>query len=212
MHYIVSAIVTMVLTASAYGFSAAQPAQEVQQLFAQLQDAKTSNDAAVRLKVLAESSADAMQYLAMQLPQLITKTSQSEVWLNSVRLAGDLRIAETVPILVKLFDGESHLNFVTPESPVSFTTTMTERDRLDNDSVGKALAKIGEPAIEPVRNILENNSNSQSMRLRAAHVLYNMNSTSADAALAHDLQSETDPRVKSSIEARLKARKKTSNQ
>ena len=205
MRYIFPAIVAIVLGANAYGLSAAQTGQKVQQLFAQLQNAKTSNDAAARLKVLAENSAEARQYLVNQLP-VLTANSQPQfwgntVWRNSVGLAGDLRIVETVPILVKLLDSENR------GGPVTFAM----QENLDTDPVGKALVKIGEPALGPVRSVLENKDKSQMTRLRAAHVLYNMNSINADQALAHDLQSESDPRVKMSIEGRLNARKKTSN-
>jgi hypothetical protein len=205
MRYISSAIVAIVLGANAHGYSAAQTAQEVQQLFVQLQDAKTSNDAAVRLKVLAESSAEARQYLVNQLPGLITTSQppiwENSVWRNSLRLAGDLRIVETVPILVKLLDSESR------GGPVTFA----ELEDLDTDPVGKALVKIGEPALGPVRSVLENKDKSQSIRLRAVHILYKMNSTDADQALAQDLPSESDPRVKASIQSRLQMRKKTIN-
>ena len=205
----ISVVLAAVLSASAHGFGAAQPAQEVQQLFAQLQDAKTSDDAAARLKMLAESNADSRQYLATQLPALIAREASGarSIWvinpvlLNSIRLAGDLTIAEAVPVLVQSLDT------VKPAGP----TTLAETDRLDNDPVGKALAKIGEPAIGLVRNILENNNNNQSMRLRAVLVLYNMNSSAADQVLARQLQSETDPRVKLVIESRLKAHQKTGN-
>jgi HEAT repeat protein len=205
MRFISSAIVAIVLSANAHGYSAAQTAKEVQQLFVQLQDAKTSNDAAVRLKILAESSAEARQYLVDQLPGIIT-TSQPQIWENSVwrnslRLVGDLKIVETVPILVKLLDSENR------GGPV----TIGMQEDLDTDPVGQALVKIGEPALGPVRSVLENKDKSQSVRLRAVHILYNMNSIDADQALSQHLQSEGDPRVKASIQWRLQMRKKTTN-
>ncbi|SRR5258708_1402718 len=201
MRYISSAIVAVVLSASAHDFGAAQPAQQVQQLFAQLQDATTSGEAFVHLKALAESSADARQYLAMNLPGLIAKTSQAPVLRNSIRLAGNLRIAEAVPILVKLLD----------QYPGGGPTTITETMRLDTDPVAKALAEIGEPAVGGVRNILENSTNSQSMRMRAALILSNMNSKQADQVLALDLQSERDPRVKGLIQSQLREHEKKSS-
>jgi hypothetical protein len=209
MRYLASTIVTVFLTTGTFGFGLAQPAQEAQQLFTQLQDATTSDEAFVRLKAMAEHDKDARRYVAAQLPGLITNTSQGDVWANSVRLAGELKVAETVPVLMKLFDGESQVHFSTPESHVTFLTTMTSRARLDNDPVGKALAKIGEPAISPVRSLLENKDNGQYMRLRAVLVLHNMNLPDADQVLNHQLQSETDPRVRLFIELRLQAHEKT---
>ena len=88
---------------------------------------------------------------------------------------------------------------------------MTSRTTFANDPVAKALVMIGQSAIVPVSTILEDKNKDQYTRLRAALVLYNMKSPDADAALAHDLQTETDPRVRSFIEARLKARKDTSS-
>jgi hypothetical protein len=129
-----------VLSANARGFSAAQTAQEVQQRFAQLHNPTTSDEASVQLKALAGSNADAKVYLAKELPELISKTSedrsQYKVWLNSVHLAGELKIEETIPVLVKLFDPARY------SSPLS---TMTSRNRLDDDPLAKALVKIGQP-------------------------------------------------------------------
>lgn len=202
-----SIFLTIVLSANAGGFSAAQTAQEVQQRFEQLHDSTTSDEASVQLKALAGSNVDARLYLAKELPELISKTSedhsQFKVWLNSVHLAGELKIEETIPVLVKLFDPARYGG--------SALSTMTSRSRLDNDPVAKALVQIGQPAIGPVSGILEDNDKGQYTRMRAALVLYNMNSPEANAALAHDLQTETDPRVRSFIEARLKARKDTSS-
>jgi len=188
-------------------FCTAQSSQDVQALFSELQTTATTDEAFPRLKAMAQNNTSARQYVAAQLPVVITKTSERDAWQNLVKLAGDLKIAETVPVLVKYFDGEMRANFTKPESHVNFATTITERDRLDDDSVGKALAKIGEPAIEPLRNILENYDNNQSLRMRSVLVLYNMNLSPADQVLARQLQSETDPRVKSVIESRIRARK-----
>ena len=93
-------------------------------------------------------------------------------------------------------------------SPAS---TMTSRGRFDADPVAKALVKIGQPTIGPVSGILEDKDKGQNIRIRAALVLYNINSPNADAALADDLRTETDPHLRSLIEARLKARKDRSS-
>jgi hypothetical protein len=62
-----------------------------------------------------------------------------------------------------------------------------------------------------VSGILEDKDKGQYTRMRAVRVLYNMNSPGADAALAHDLQTETDPRVRSFIDWWLKAHKDMSS-
>jgi hypothetical protein len=202
-----SICLTVVLCANARGFSAAQTAQEVQQRVAQLQDATTSDEASVQLKALGGNNPDARLYLAKELPGLISKTSQNlsqdKIWSNCVHLAGELKIEETVPVLVKLFDPVRYSG-----SPVS---TMTSRSRFDADPVAKALVNIGQPTIGPVSEILEDKDKGQHTRMRAALVLYKINSPNADTALTHDLRTETDPRVRSLIEARLKARRDISS-
>jgi hypothetical protein len=187
--------------------SAQAAAPELPQLITQLKNPGTSDEALTQLKTLAMSNASARRSLAKELPELISKTSQDRsqysVWINSVRLAGELKIEESIPVLVSLFEP-----IVYGPSALS---TMSSRATLANDPVAKALVQVGQPAIGPVSGILENKEKDQYTRLRAALVLYNMNSPDADAALAHDLQTETDPRVRSFIERRLKARKDTSS-
>lgn len=206
-HACISIFLTIVLSANARGFSAPQTAQEVQQRFAQLHDATTSDEASVQLKALAGNNADARLYLAKELPGLISKTSQDpsqdKVWLNCVHLAGELKIEKTIPVLVTLFDPARYSR--------SAVSTMTSRTTFANDPVAKALVQLGQPAIGSVSGILEDKDKGQQTRMHAALVLYNMNSPDADAALVHDLQTETDPRVRSFIEGRLKARKDMSS-
>jgi HEAT repeat protein len=206
IHPIILTIVFSI-TAHRFAFASAQTAPELQQLVTQLQEATTSDEASVQLKALAGSNANARRYLAKELPEIISKTSedhsQYKVWLDSVRLAGELKIEESIPVLVTLFEPARY-------SP-SAISTMTSRATFANDPVAKALVQLGQPAIGALSGILENKEKDQYTRLRAALVLYNMNSPDADAALAHNLQTETDPRVRSFIEGRLKARKDTSS-
>jgi len=200
-------ILTIVFSVTAHKlvFASAQTAPELQQLVTQLHDPATSDEASTQLKALAGSNADARRHLANELPGLISKSSQDpsqyKVWINSVQLAGELKIEQTIPVLVSLFD------------PVRYSrtavSTITSRARLDDDPIAKALVRVGQPAIGPVSGILEGKDRVQHTRLRAALVLYNMNSPEADAALVHDLQTETDPRVRSYIEERLKGHPKT---
>lgn len=206
MRTISLAIVAIILNAHCLGV--AQPAQDAQQLFAQLHDAKTTDEAFARLKVLAGSNPDARQYLVTTLPAAITKDlSQGPIWqnpvsANSVRLAGDLRIAEAVPILVQSLDNDlaKRGGFVT--SAMAY--------ELNNDPVAKALAKIGEPALGPIRDRLKNNNNSQIERVRTVQILNFMESAGADQVLALQLKSESDPVVRKTIEAVLQKHQKTS--
>lgn len=200
---------TIILSLAAYkpALASAQAAsRELPQLVTQLQDPATSDEASIQLKTLAGNDATARRSLTKELPELISKTaddhSQFKVWLNSVRLAGELKIEESIPALVILFEPPRYIP--------SAVSTMTSRNTFANDPVAKALVLIGRPAIVPVSGILEN-SKDQYTRLRAALVLFNMNLPDADAAVAHDLQSENDPRVRSFIESRLKGHQATTD-
>ena len=66
------------------------------------------DEASIKLKALAANNADARRDLVKELPELISKASQDssqyKVWINSVQLAGELKIEETIPVLVSLFD------------------------------------------------------------------------------------------------------------
>jgi HEAT repeat protein len=200
-------VLAIILSMAAHKSAFAQTAPELQQLVTQLHDPTTTDEASIQIKALAGSNAAARRSLTKELPEVISKTSedhsQFKVWLNSVRLAGELKIEESIPVLVTLFDPARY-------SP-SAVSTRTSRTTFANDPVAKALVQLGEPAIGPVSSILEDKNKDQYTRLRAALVLYNMKSPDADTALVQDLQTETDPRVRSFIEARLKGRQATVN-
>lgn len=204
MRQINSIVLAIIVSLSVRGVAFGQASKELQTQFARLQDRATSDDASVHLRALCHSNPNARRFLADRLPELIMQATPSAwynpVWLNSVNLAGYLEITEAVPVLAKELD-EKHFG------PY---TTLTMDAKLEDDPVGTALVAIGGPAIESVRSVLENADNSQSVRYRAARVLYNMNSREADAALAHDLQTERDPRIRHVIEVRLENRSKSS--
>jgi hypothetical protein len=71
--------------------AAAQGLSEARQLFAELQVESTSDRAADQLRVIAQRDPDARHFLAEQLPTLMEKI-RGTVWLNAVRLTGDLKI------------------------------------------------------------------------------------------------------------------------
>ena len=97
--------IVVILGVSSSSFSFVQPAQNAEQLLVQLHDAKTTDDAYLRLKFLAESDVAARLYLVKKLPEIITEDlSMVPIWMNSVatnavRLAGDLKIAEVYRFL-----------------------------------------------------------------------------------------------------------------
>jgi len=193
MAHISSAIVAMVLSLSA-GQAVAQPTPEVQKLFGQLTNGVMGQRAGARLKTLAQGSGETRKYLVLKLPELFADPSQDPFTLDhAFRLAGDLKMVETMPALLKWFD----------RSGAFGSSTFTEVERLDNDPVAKALVNFGEPAIEPVRHFLENTNSTRELRTRAASILFNMNLKEADQVLASQVAVEKDPELKLYIQKRL---------
>ena len=80
------------------------PTPELTSLITQLQEPATSDKASTRIKALAGNDTEARLSLTKELPQLISKTSDDhstfKVWVNSVHLAGDLKIEEAIPVLI----------------------------------------------------------------------------------------------------------------
>src|SRR5260370_41348086 len=102
IHFITLAIILSVSAHKPALASAQAAAPELPQLVTQLQDPATSEEASIKLKALAGSNVAARRSLTKELPELISKTSedhsQYKVWLNSVRLAGELKIEESIPV------------------------------------------------------------------------------------------------------------------
>jgi hypothetical protein len=193
-----SAIAAVVLGVSACA-CVAQQTIEVQQLFAQLPNQMTGQQASARLKSLALGSEETRRYLALKLPELFADPSQNQFTLEyAFRLAGDLKIVETMPAVLRWFD----------RSGAFGATTLTQSERLNDDPVAKALVQFGEPAIKPVSRLLENTDSTPYMRRRAASILFNMNLKQADQILASQAQVERDPDLKLYIQSRLDARAK----
>lgn len=170
---------------------------EVRQFFAELQDENTTDQAADKLRMAALKDTDARQFLVEHLPAVIEKL-RGPVWMNAIHLAGSLRIAETVPVLAELLKRQ--------DTQIG-TITFAEVLRLDDDPAGKALAEIGAPAITEVRHLLA--ARDRSTRFRAALVLSNMNSTSADEVLSDHVQNENDSDIRNYIQSQLEEHKKT---
>ncbi len=174
------------------GVSPAQlPPSEVQTLFRELQDRKTTDKATDRLEELAKRDMSSRQYVAGHLPALIQKTSMGPIWLNAVRLAGELKVTEAVPVLVVSLEQDN----------VGGSTTFAETQRLDNDAAGKALVKIGDPAIQAVAQVLE--SGDRNARWRAALVLLNINSPTARQVLHRHIPKESDSGLQDFIRSKV---------
>jgi len=129
--------------------------------------------------------------LAQKLPLMIQKSATDSVWVNAVRLSGELRLSEAVPALTKAL---SHC------SVSKGTVTLAEYMRLDTDLVGNALAQIGDPSIPSLTEILRTGSKSQ--RHRATLILLKMNSSLSEKTLKDHLFHEGDPDIRALIENR----------
>ncbi len=136
---------------------------------------------------MAKSDASVLDYLSANLPMLIEKRAVGPVWLNSVRLAGDLKIVSAVDALVAALG----------QNNKGGTLTFAEEFRLDTDPPGKALAEIGDPAVPAVARALE--SPRKDIRWRATLVLVNINSPLSRDALRSHLTVETDGALRTVI-------------
>jgi hypothetical protein len=101
-------------------------------------------------------------------------------WLNAVRLAGELKIAEAAPSLAK---------WIVVDQFGEITASMVQR--LDIDPAGKALSQIGDPAIPTLIVILAYGTVRQ---CRVAYLALNLiGSVNAKALLRSRRVQETDP-------------------
>ena len=111
---------------------------QVALLFQQLQSPETTDRADATLRERSTIDAEVKRYLAANLPALIGNgPSKVPTWNNAVRLAGDLRIVETIPELAKWIGTQSGSGLITLARVV----------RLEEDPAGRALAQIGDPAL-----------------------------------------------------------------
>lgn len=173
------------------------PAPDIRTLMAQLSDVRTIGpDTVKQILELARKDPDARQYVVQKLPGMIDKPETDEVWLNAVRLAGQLKAAEAVPSLQKALS-RGRLG-----GPLN--TTFTTQIRLDDDVVAKALSEIGDPAVPAVADFLK--SREPKTRRRAVLILRNIGSPTSRKILGDHLQHESDPNIKDVIENSLRSK------
>lgn len=175
--------------------SVAQNAPDIGTLFAQLNHSDTTDRAASRILTAASKDPEARQYVAQKLPKMIDKPETDEVWLNAVRLAGQLKVWEAI---LSLIHSMPRGRLGGPQ-----VTTFGTYMRLDDDIVAKALSQIGDPAVPAVTELL--NRRDREVRRRAVLILTNIGSAAAHKALQDRLPKETDPRVKDLIEGGLRS-------
>lgn len=170
----------------------AQQIPNVQYVFQDLRNEATTDSATRQLIRLATTDPSARIYLAERLPSLIQQTHEGTVWLNAVRLTGDLRITEAIPVLTASLSRNN----------VGGTVTFAEEMNLDNDPVGKALAKIGDPAIPSVAGVLSRGD--KTAQWRAALVLLNIDSNRARRLLQQYVRSGRYPELRELVQRSLR--------
>lgn len=136
-------VLALAMISGSFRSGGGQVPARTEQLFADLQNERTSDGAAVQLLQDGKESAETRAYLAAHLPSLIENLKAPHVWLNSVRLAGSLRIGEAVPGLARLLNND---NTQGEGGYIDFHRTVS----LEGDPPGKALAQIGDPAVPEV--------------------------------------------------------------
>lgn len=191
----------ILMCAAARQSSPPQKTPDIKTLFAQLSDPKTTGHSAQQILRKASTDSGARDYIAERLPDLIEKPEMDEVWTNAVKLAGQLKASNAVPVLIR----------VLPRSPFRPNVILFgEMLSLDTDPVGKALHEIGDPAVPALANVLEHGSDRMD-RWRAARILWNIDSPLSQKIMHDDLQHETDPAIKQFTDGRSRSSEKTAN-
>lgn len=192
MRWMLPVVLMSVLISGANLNTQGQNQADLQQVFADLEKAETSDRAAAQLRGDMKDFPAIRQFLVQNVARLIRAARPGAVRLNSVRLAGDFKIQEAVPALVEQLG-----DVRTTGGPV----TMAEALRLENDPPGKALAQIGDPAIPAIEGILK--SGDRSTRFRAVYVLWNIGSQQAKEILRGQFTRESDPAIRRFIQTSL---------
>lgn len=153
--------------------------------------------AADQLIKLGRTDPAARRAIAMRLPPLLAKDPPPESavppgrWANGFRVAGELKIVEAVPALIK------HIVLLT--DAVSGLSLSYE---FRNRAAVQALIEIGQPAVPAVVGMLKQGDSLQ--RQASAYILGQIASDAALQALKKDLPNESDPKVKHRIEEALR--------
>lgn len=173
------------------------PQARTRELLGQLQTAETSDRAAEELLGLGKSNPDVRKMMAASLPQAIAKgPKDGNVWLNSVKLAGALKINEAVPGLVKWIDfAGSDFTFSPGVKP-------------DQYPAAWALGEMGDVAVPPLVRVLEepdrpHRGAPDSRKAMAIYCLQRIKTPAATKALAAALPRQKDARIMQAIKQSL---------
>ena len=129
------------------------PPLDIKALMEQLTKHREVRSDTVR-QIVALSKKD-REFVIQRLPDLI-RGPESDLWLNAMRTAGELKAKEAVPALQDVLSRPPH----SAEAFMTFSGTT----RLDNDIVAKALADIGDPSVPTAKSLLKAKDDSAGCR------------------------------------------------
>ena len=179
-------------------------------LYERLVQPSETNIAAAEIARWAKDDPGTRDFFASKLPPLIVDQfprkndprtgmlAWNPVWLNAVRLAGQLKVVAVIPGLKR---GLSKPPTFGAYDDCHGAGTMTSNAKLCNDVVARALADIGDPSVPTVARILS--KGDFNAKRRAMWILLNIDSPAAKKAMADDLPHERDPRMKVWIQKTL---------
>jgi hypothetical protein len=182
---------------------------KITSLYDRLIQPSETNVAAPEILELANNDSMARDFLARKLPSWIVDRlppldarTASPVWLNAVRLAGQLKMVEAVPALTQSLSRREMCGAYDIDMGNSCNaSTFARVARLDFDIVARALADIGDPSVPAVAGIFSNGD--LPARKRATWILINIDSPAAHKAMRDHLPSESNPIVKGMMEHAL---------
>ena len=172
-----------------------QAEEPVATVFQRLQSSGNIHEATEQLLNRGRSDPKVREYIARHLPPMIEKGPGEKgdhlgPWIEFVRLARELKIAEAAPALTK---------WLTIDNIGEITTGGFIR--LENNPAGKALAEIGDPAVPAVARVFDRGTLRE--RRYAVYVLNLINSPSAKATLQERLSREPDKDLRDFIRKSL---------
>jgi len=188
-------IVIAVMAANHAPMPASQQAEEpVATVFQRLQSSTDIHEVTEQLLNRGRSDPKVREYIASHLPPMIEKGPPEKdhpgPWIEFVRLAGELKIAEAAPALTKWLTIDN-IGEITAGGFI----------RLENNPAGKALAEIGDPAVPAVARVFDRGTLRE--RRYAVYVLNLINSPSAKATLQERLSREPDKDLREFIRKSL---------
>ncbi len=184
-----------------------QTPPNIRTLFDQLNKPTTTNAAAQKIRELAGQDSTTRDFIAQRLPSMIgkwptgsTRQLPTIIWMNAVRLAGQLKVTRAIPALIQALLRRSIVGGYDYGVSDNYPSP-SEGAKLRYDIVGRALADIGDPSVPAIADILSRGD--VSMRKRAFFILANITSPVAEQAMRDHLPNESEPTIRKMIQQEL---------